>query len=712
MDVVSVSPFRVGSVLWRSRPDRWTLTVICKGTYALAPGIASLSSEQEDVNDRDNFWDDDPHRSVYAPGDLAPFKPRADVMLVGHAFAPRSEMVRALTTRLIVGEMEKAVEVTSPRVWTREGELREGARWSKLPLRWECAAGGIETWNPVGVSAAAPPDPYGQRLLPNLQPPDLRVAQWADFFVPIGFGPIASTWRIRRDKLGARAAGWSDEAWPQIPLDDDFDGEFFQAAPLDQQIEALHDDATIVLEYLHPDHPRLTTKLPGVHPHAFVDVPGSAPHDLVMTADTLWIDTDRGLGTVTWRGQVAMEGPDQLGRVLLALEEPGERLTWPRVAALAGVPVTGRPPDSTTTPPHGRRPMPTLPFRLDPIELSPAAASVALTPPIELVEAERDVDQPPPTPRAGPRTRPMVTPADRLPATWLPQPGAEIAEPTPPSSAPRPAVHVPAPPVAIHALSLLWHAPALSGRLRRNSAWARILLPSNKSARSTMVSAALPDSAEAVEQALESDVTAILARGEPSAGDLEIALFEAVANGGALSPDLLLLAGDLELLFDEVRLIRALVLAATPLARGSAQLANVLEHAAAMAETPLQHAPEVAASLGASIREAWSQANHTLPEEHLESLTGRLLLATRAFQRRDLFGETWVRALFTPSGAGATVPAYLPESAARRLPLFTRLSVRMLAEVVPQQDQTEESAVALRVAALGRMVSRSRRAEG
>ncbi len=38
MDVVSVSPFSTGSVLWRPRPDRWTLTVVCKATYSLAPG--------------------------------------------------------------------------------------------------------------------------------------------------------------------------------------------------------------------------------------------------------------------------------------------------------------------------------------------------------------------------------------------------------------------------------------------------------------------------------------------------------------------------------------------------------------------------------------------------------------------------------------------------------------------------------------------------
>jgi hypothetical protein len=47
----------------------------------------------------------------------------------------------------------------------REGDLREGPRWNKMPLRYEYAAGGLETWNPVGVASTAPLDTYGQRAL-------------------------------------------------------------------------------------------------------------------------------------------------------------------------------------------------------------------------------------------------------------------------------------------------------------------------------------------------------------------------------------------------------------------------------------------------------------------------------------------------------------------------------------------------------------------
>jgi hypothetical protein len=685
MDVVSISPFRTGSVLWRPRPDRWTLTVVCKGTYALAPGESGLAAEQEEVNERDSHWDDDPRRSVHAPDDLAPFKPRVDVTLVGHAYAPRSELARSLVARLMVGEMAKAVEVFGPRVLTREGELREGPRWSQMPLRYEYAAGGPDTWNPVGIAENAPADAYGQHVLPSLQPEGLRAKQWRDIFVPTGFGPIAPGWALRREKLGRRAEGWSEDGWRAIPLDDDFDGEFFQQAPPDQQLEAFTEDDPIILEYLNPEHPRLATRLVKLHPHAFVDIPGASPRDLVMTADTLWIDTDRAICAVTWRGQIAVDGPEHPGRVLIAIEEQGQRLSWSSVAALAGRPASGT---MTVDPAAARRPMMhTLPFqssettsvslpaadarpRRQTVEMSRSEPTAAA--PAWIAAVVKGVPEAPPPP--------LVTPPD-----------VEVESPTklsvrvPP---PKPSSPTAAPPPE-PAFELVWAAPSLARRLRADPAWAAVL-----------------SSGEPAPEP-ELDAARILARGEPGTADLADVLFEAVGEAGTLAPGMLLLAGELELPFDEVKSLEATIAAATSIARVDPRLSEMLDFASGMAKTPLQASPEVAEALCAHLRDLWTQANRVLPSNHLEAQVRRSLLMARSYQRRELLGRTWIRALFTPAEAGAArVPAYLPPAMARSVPLFNRFPARLLAEVVPQQDAYEESRVALRVSAVARVVRR------
>ena len=338
MDVISLSPLRVGSLIWQPSAGSFVLTVVCKATYTLAPEVSPLAAEQEAVNEHDNHWDDDPRRSVDAPGDLAPFKPRADVLLVGYAYAPRKTPVVSLKARLVVGAVDKTIEVFCQRLWTLDGVLREGARWSKMPLRYERAAGGPDTWNPVGVDSDARPDTYGQRVVPNLQPPELHLSQSGDVIRPVGFGPLSASWLIRRERLGERALSWGDSGPLEFPLvDDAFDTLFFQAAPLDQQVNTLREDERIVLENLHPEHARLVTSLPGVKPLAFVEIPGHTANELSFVADTLWIDTARGICTLTWRAHVALEDPGQAGRVLVGLEERGKPLTWAEASRLAEV---------------------------------------------------------------------------------------------------------------------------------------------------------------------------------------------------------------------------------------------------------------------------------------------------------------------------------------------------------------------------------------
>ncbi len=130
MDVTSVDPLRVGSLVWQPEPGIFSFPVVCKATYRLLPGESALAAEPEPLRREDEPWGADASASPYAPGDLAPRKARADVMLVGHAFAPRGEPVRSLVARLLVGPVDKEIEVCGERRWTREGQLREEGRFT------------------------------------------------------------------------------------------------------------------------------------------------------------------------------------------------------------------------------------------------------------------------------------------------------------------------------------------------------------------------------------------------------------------------------------------------------------------------------------------------------------------------------------------------------------------------------------------------------
>ncbi|UQA62403.1 DUF2169 family type VI secretion system accessory protein [Polyangium aurulentum] len=886
MEVVSVCPFRVASLVWQPRRGGWVLSVVCKATYDLAPVQARLAVEQDEPNEGDNHWDDDPARSIYSPSDLVPFKVRADVVLVGNAFAPRGEPARSIMTRLVVGSIDKSIEAFGERVFGQDGSLREGNRVSKVPLRYERAAGGPETHNPVGVRQDLPPDAYGAAPVPNLQPPGLLVASRADTITPTGYGPIAPTWPSRMEKLGAYASVLGNARWSEHPVPDDIDPSYFNCAPHDQQIDTLRDSERIVLENLHPQHARLVTSLPGLHPRAFILRPGAGAQDLAMKCDTLWIDTDRGQCTVTWRGQIGLDRPNALGRVVVAMEEPGQRLSWSDVeralTASASVQIVDEQTDATSietlpeTPgPAGRRPPPlpprpgTLPFHppsdapakptspgLDALrgmntsgvrrdESDPSARRSANTglpfvapsnaPPVapapQAAGLPRPGDASPPwlagarasqpslaaASPAVPNATPFMAPAPPVaPMTpqpppppvpqMAPQPPPMAPQPAPApaslpidspwaSSASRPSGDAIAPPPAVAAgamaaslagvgavaaftassqaaplppqgvgnaatsgvaaasnaaaaasqwttppadtpavapavtparttsyrgptrdvVDLLWFDPKSVSSVRVHPRWKPMLdklKPEPEDLDLDFDDTPKPkDPPEMVERR---DIFAVLTRGETTdAEGIHEAIADAVTDDGTFTPPLVLVVGELQFPFDELETLKATVTAVTPLIAGDKKLKETVDTVNELLKTPwLQSSSGVAEGLTQRVKEAFAQGNRMLPPSYLDTHTERMLLEQRHYQKRTVFGEPWLRSVLVPGGSQTSMPAYLPESLSKKLPMFQRFRARIIAEAHMQQDEYESHPAALKVVAVGRVVSLARRGVG
>lgn len=319
MDLLASPPFRTASLVWQPRPGAHVLTVICKATFTLQPSECVPAPEDDPPNEVDDHWDDDVQRSLHAASDLVPFKRHADVLVVGHAYAPRGRPVSSLVARVVFAGVDKSVEARADRVWTHDGQLREGAPFTRASLRWERAAGGPETPNPVGVRTDGPVDRYGQLALPNLQPPGFRPTFRGQPIPPVGLGPLAPWWPSRLAKLHRHAPTWDRIHWPERPLPEDVDAAFFNAAPPDQQAAEIRADDALLLENLHPDHAYLSTRLPGLLPRVAV-TRGGAAEAVRMRCDTLSIDTDRGVCSLVWRGQVALARADERGRVFVTVD--------------------------------------------------------------------------------------------------------------------------------------------------------------------------------------------------------------------------------------------------------------------------------------------------------------------------------------------------------------------------------------------------------
>lgn len=753
MEIVSIGPLPVASMVWQPMPRAFALTVVCRATFQLAPGECALAAAQEPPNAVDVHWNGDAARSLSAPSDLAPLKLRADVILVGSAFAPRGEQVRSVIARLQVGEIDKSIEVFGERSFSQDGVPMEGPRFARMPLWWERAAGGPDTTNPVGMRLDAK-DSYGWTPIPNLQPVGLSIARPGDPLPPIGFGPIAPSWPARRERLGHRAGTWPGARWMDEPLPSDIDAAYFNSAARDQQVDVIRDDERLVLENLHPHHPQLVTKLPALRPRARAERRGGAEEEVPLRADTLWIDTDRGLCTLTWRGRVRLEHPDEIGRVVID--------SGPARAA-ARAPASAK--QHTVLPGAGASSAAALlPFLASRPELSPMARPGAFSEPARgafdpgetvapsmagVADLRRAMPfgEVPAAPRSSPSmpaappmlVRPAEQPASPVEMpSWSPAPSpvaappritvdppftpgyggvhasSEIAasidrrphapqdvedEPTPLPTAAEPRARITPP----EAVKLVWVDAAVLPRIRRHAAWRGLLMDLGlrliDEADADLAAGPLAPEARDRRTVLE-----VLLRGEAlSADGVKQAVDSALREDGGFEPPLALLAGELEMPFDELETLKAISAAARPLASTDKRLKEALDQVDELLASPLlSSAGGTAESLTTKVREAFAQAKRTLAPDYLEVQAERRLLDQRAYQSRPVFGKKHLRSLIR--GASGPIPVYLPETTKDDLPMFRRFRVKMVVELDHREDQGEASPWSIKVLALGRVI--------
>ncbi len=153
MELVSRTSLRTAQLIWRPGHGGFAFTVVCKATFALRPDLSPLAPSQEPVVEADVLADGG--GSIAVASDLVPLKKRPEVILVGQAFAPGGKRAPSFVARLVVGELDKALQIAGNRGWGADGQLGEPAPFTRMPLVWERAAGGPGTVNPVGRSFGA-----------------------------------------------------------------------------------------------------------------------------------------------------------------------------------------------------------------------------------------------------------------------------------------------------------------------------------------------------------------------------------------------------------------------------------------------------------------------------------------------------------------------------------------------------------------------------
>jgi len=735
-----------------------SVTVATKATFRLIAGESERSAEDEPFG---HLGDAGGGPSLT---DFVPYKPHTDVLVVGSAFAAPGTAVKQVIARLVVANVDKAMAVHTDRWITPQGELTYGKPFARMPLGWDRAAGGPGTNNPVGISPGVV-DEWGRVRVPNLHAPGLDITTRETVVAPWNFGPIEPKWPERSSRLRPEMQQLLTPRWSEQPLPDDLDGRFFNSAPLDQRLDNPSPHLHLVLEHLHPEHVRFVTVIPAVQPEMTL-VTEFGRHSFASMLDTVLIDTDRQLCTLTWRANAPLGFPDQPGQIIIDAATEGSApwvdvKTSPRMAA---VPHMGALPARFGVKTGRRRAEPaetlvggklnqvlasTLPFvgadhapikdtaPVPPSSAAPWAAEDEAAP-----STARVTGTEPPAPMPPSVAAPMP------PSVAAPMPPSVVATPLPMAAAApiRPAAPAPVPAArhvadaavqGVHAASnaaadsrtgvasrttgtkprrtrprpdelidMLWFHETAPQRVRDQTSWLSIL-QEDEGHRDWAVGDQAAKPLKAVQD--RRHVARALARVPPlESREIAQSMQEAINEDGVFERPLMVVRGLLRMTFEPGDVCEVLAGVAKPFSGADKSLKDAVEAIEETLKTDRKSPALVIDGLVNRLRHAFVQASPSLPASYLDDAAERTLIEERRYAVRRVLGGERIRTLFTASyvaqGTRLPIPTYLPDHLTGRIPLFLEFDVRMLVESHAQQDPAESATIALSVLAIARTI--------
>ncbi len=324
MKLQNDTPYSVEALPTTGPGEKPVVTIIVKGTFDLHDtGVVLHAKEQLPVNFGDDLYDPDNGSSVRYESDTAPYKARADIALVGHAYAPGGKPVRAMDVTLKVGSIQKTLRVTGDRFWKWRGHLLPVSASAPIPftmmeLLYERSFGGIdkigggyckENLVGHGFFEKKRKKAIARAALPNIEDPQHLITSWKDHPMPAGFGFYGKAWSPRGEHLGTYDERWRKERAPRAPSD--FSLDFYNAAHPDLQAQGyLHGDETVELHGLTPKG-HLSFRLPGTRVMAQVtksykplsaEETGTYEEPVALNLDTLCVRPDQKQFYLVWRG--------------------------------------------------------------------------------------------------------------------------------------------------------------------------------------------------------------------------------------------------------------------------------------------------------------------------------------------------------------------------------------------------------------------------
>jgi hypothetical protein len=333
------TPFALETLFLADEDGQPLLVPVIKATYQIrADGQLSIAEKQAPVNPSGEHWGGPATASYKYEPEIAFIKPATDIVLIGHAYAPRPGATQ-VDVGLRVGRMKKVVRVFGDRWWMKSLNtilMTKPLSFDRIALIYERAFGGwdrsdidpdkhtFDPRNPVGTGFIKNHEQFKeQRRLPNLEDPRRLIQDISDKPDPIGFGFISPHWQPRAALAGTYDKTWTEQRMPLLPKD--FDRRYFNGAPGDQVFPGyLTGNEPVEITNASPGG-RISFNLPNIQPpQCRVIIRNRDEQNLQSRLDTVIINTDENLLFLIWRTNLPLQnGPHDVVSVEISADENG-----------------------------------------------------------------------------------------------------------------------------------------------------------------------------------------------------------------------------------------------------------------------------------------------------------------------------------------------------------------------------------------------------
>lgn len=326
--------------------------VVVKRTYSIqTDGTLRRSEVDQPLRKIDRYYEEgDPMwATVQYESELAPYKPKIDVVVIGKAYAPGGQPTSQMMVTITVGVKEKTIVVFGDRECefhdNHPPRFTDPKPFTDMELRYERAYGGKDEKSVPDIPFYYPRNDMGTGVvvknikeavqglpLPNLEDPrDLLTPErlileeperWPQMPVPQGCGWFQRTWYPRCCYAGTYPAYLDVETITQeerlglLPAHHmalakqwklpSFSARFHNGASVGLMFEEIASEEQIQLEGFSPTG-TIQFRLPGETPTIVLDI-GKEEQALVAKLDTVQVRPEEGEVDLLWRGVLVYEG--------------------------------------------------------------------------------------------------------------------------------------------------------------------------------------------------------------------------------------------------------------------------------------------------------------------------------------------------------------------------------------------------------------------